>query len=800
MQKENREVHIGFLTERMLRGFGVDVVVDKTARELVKSGFKVTVFCINSDGTFDNKYYDIVQIKSSLHHNPFKTERSARKALKRLNQEDDIDIWIAETYPFFLAAKIMDKPVITVDHGVALTEGLNIVRRMIFAYIKFVHNYFYFKEAVKSVHISKFIQSLTPTFLRKRQVVIYNGTDNYDIPSEKDIADFKKRNKFNDNDVVLLYVGRLNSKDQPYKGTAELVGIFKFLKRKYPNLKLIMAGFGNERDKKWLKKNGVIPFVNASNKTLALLYSVADCYVTASKWEGFNLPLVESGHFGIPYVAYNVGAHKEVVDDKSGFLVNNRSEFISKLQEVISNKEKRLSMGKNAKNNAMKFTWRKTGLKYKKLIEAVLGRSKNRSQDDSEKSKKYEKGLVDVITLNYNGKKYLKPLFDSLREQSYEKVRVTMVDNGSSDGSAEYVEREFPWVNVIKLKKNLFFSRGNNLAVSKTNGEYIFFVNNDIIVNSNAIENMINTIKRKGKYNIASVAAKMLFYKNKKVFDSAGVVITGNGSPFNRGIGQIDIGQYDKIEEIFGACFGAVMIRRNVYEKTVGPLDNSYFGYFEDVDWNYRARIMGYKSYFCPNAIVYHDHSGTSKKLGYEWKYYLIHRNFLKTIIKNFQFKRMLFKGGWKVLELTNQLRKSNDFERKRSVIKILKHIIYQLPSLIVKRLKIQSNRCVSDFECIRFSEGEQSFFDAVNYSPILTLDTLQTMFARLDTTKKFRDREISDIVSKITYLNERKMMMAEENWNIQVKELINSLDRYIGKEFVDKFIKAVVEDKTWKK
>ncbi|MCK9379411.1 MAG: glycosyltransferase [Candidatus Moranbacteria bacterium] len=800
MEEKDNKRHVGFLTERMLRGFGVDVVIDRTAKELVKNGFEVTVFCINTDGTYKNKDYKIIQICSGLHHNQFKTERSARKALKRLNCETDIDIWIAETYPFFLATRIMDKPVIVVDHGVVLTKGLHFLRRIIFAYIKFMQNYLYFTHAAKVVNISRFTQSLTPKLLRKNQTVIYNGADNYKYPSDDEITEFRKKHGIKADDFVLLYVGRINPKNQPYKGTRELVESFRYIKKKHPKVKLIIAGFGDENDRKWLESEGVIPFICADDNTLALLYSVTNCYATASKWEGFNLPLVEAAHFSVPCVAYNAGAHREVVDEKSGFLVNSRKEFVTRIDEIVADKEKRQIMARNAKENASRFLWSKAGLEYKQIIKEIFSSEKQNLNANRRKQEKYDQDIVDVITLNFNGKKYLEPLFNSLRKQTYNNIRVTMVDNGSDDGSADYVINKFPWVNVIRSKKNLFFSRGNNLAVSKTKGEYIFFVNNDVILERDAIQNLIDTMKEKGKYNIASIAAKMLFCKNKKIIDSAGVVMTSNGAPFNRGVGQIDIGQYGQIEEIFGACFGAVLVRRNVYENIIGPLDNSYFGYFEDVDWSFRARIFGYKSYFCPNAIIYHDHSGTSKKLGYEWKYYLIHRNFLKTIIKNFKFKGMLFKGGRKTLELINHLRKTDNSKRRWSIIKILAHITFSLPGLIKKRIIIQSKRCVSDHECIKFSEGEYSFFDAVNYEPILTLDTLEAMFARLDMIKNFKNTEVSEIVSRITYLNERKMMIEIGEWEKRTTKLIESLEKYIGKDYVEKFIDAIIDKKIWKK
>lgn len=218
------------------------------------------------------------------------------------------------------------------------------------------------------------------------------------------------------------------------------------------------------------------------------------------------------------------------------------------------------------------------------------------------------------------------------------------------------------------------------------------------------------------------------------------------------------------------------------------------------MDWSYRARLFGYKSYFCPNAVVYHDHSGTSRKFGYEWKYYLIHRNFLKTIIKNFQLKRVLSKGGLKVFELLNHLRKTNNNERRGSIINILAHIVYSLPGLLIKRIRIQSSRSISDYECIKFNEGEGSFFDAVNYAPILTLDTLGAMFTRLDTIREFKGCEIGEITSRIAYLNDRKMVIDPEDWEKRTISLIESLEKFIGKEYVKQFIDAVVNQKIWKK
>ncbi len=158
-----KKIKVGFLTERMLLGFGVDLVIHKTATELVEQGFDVTVFCIRSDGTYGNEKYNLVELNLPLSKNPAVTEWNAFKVLKNLNHED-IDIWIAQTYPFFIATMIMKKPVIVVDHGVISTEGLSIKKKLYFSWIKLIQNYLYFPRASKIVSISNYIKSLT-TFI-----------------------------------------------------------------------------------------------------------------------------------------------------------------------------------------------------------------------------------------------------------------------------------------------------------------------------------------------------------------------------------------------------------------------------------------------------------------------------------------------------------------------------------------------------------------------------------------------------------------------------------------------------------
>ncbi len=788
---EQRKVKVGFLAERMLLGFGVDLVVDQQAMELTNLGYDVTVFCLRTDGTYENRPYRVVQIAVPLYKNPLKTEKKIWQALRRLNHED-IDLWIAQTYPFFLAPLAMDRPVIVVDHGVSSPEGFSWMKRIVVKYMQWSQQYVYFRRAARVVNISEFTQALTPRYLRPNQEIIYNGADHYPLATEAAVVALKKKHGIADDELVLLYVGRINPHEQPYKGTQELVDLYVDLHKRHPRVRLLMAGFGGPSEEEWLRDNDVVPFMNVSAEDLSTLYAAADVYVSASKWEGFNLPAIEAQRNGVPVVLYNRGAHPEVIQEDAGLLLNNRHEFATAIETLIHDTEKRQAMSAAALRNSERFTWKQIGAQYQDLIERVLA-------EHPLKEYPYERGLVDVITLNYKGKQFLADLFASLKEQTYQNIRVTIVDNASNDGSVEYIRENFPWVNLIVSDKNLFFSRGNNLAVGQTNGEYLLLVNNDMTLEPDAVEKMVETVERQGVYTVGAVAAKMLFADKRQMFDSVGTVMTESGAPFNRGIGQLDIGQYDVEEEVFGACFGTVLIRRVVYEKIVEPLDNSYFGYFEDVDWSYRAILKGYNNYLNPEAVSYHLHSGTTKQNNYNWKYYYIHRNFVRTVIKDFELKRAILKGGRKYIELAVHGLRTKEPGRSFVVARILGNTALYLPMLLAKRMRIQSSRVRSDFEATKFSAGEISAFDPVAYEPILTLDVLSAMFGRLNHIQKEQNPEVKKIAHALKRLNDEKMTMNEQKWEEETTAVIASCERFIGAEYVKKFTDAVVKDKIWK-
>lgn len=248
---------------------------------------------------------------------------------------------------------------------------------------------------------------------------------------------------------------------------------------------------------------------------------------------------------------------------------------------------------------------------------------------------------VSVIVLNYNGKRFLEDCFSSLENLDYpgDKLEIILVDNNSSDGSAEYVKKNFPRVKIIENKENLGFSAGNNVAVRRADSKYICLLNPDTRVTRDWLKELIKLAEEDSKVGI--VGSKVLFMRDPEIIHTTGIAICATGRLQERGFGEEDNNQYSEDREIFGASACAVLLRKDMLEE-IGGFDEDFFAYCEDVDLAWRARWAGWKCVYAPKAIVYHWHSGI-------WGYgspqqrYLVVRNRLWTIVKDWPLKYILF-------------------------------------------------------------------------------------------------------------------------------------------------------------
>lgn len=253
----------------------------------------------------------------------------------------------------------------------------------------------------------------------------------------------------------------------------------------------------------------------------------------------------------------------------------------------------------------------------------------------SENEIPFDPPWVTVVVLNYNGKHYLKDCFTSLGSLNYppDKLELVMVDNGSSDGSTEYVKAHFPSVRLICNERNLGFAEGNNIGARQARGDYVAFLNNDMRVDADWLIELVKTAL--SEKEMVCAGGKILSWDGKKL-DFVGGTLNFYGMGFqpHHGSPYAD-DDYSEEKEILFACGGSMLIERDVF-LGCGGFDEDYFAYFEDVDLGWRLWLLGYKVMFAPRAISYHLHQGTAKKLPDEKKAVLYERNALATIIKNY--------------------------------------------------------------------------------------------------------------------------------------------------------------------
>ena len=237
---------------------------------------------------------------------------------------------------------------------------------------------------------------------------------------------------------------------------------------------------------------------------------------------------------------------------------------------------------------------------------------------------------LTVIIPNFNGKHLLKECLKSLKYQN-SSFEVIVIDNGSTDGGADYISKNYPEFNLIVNNENFGFAVAVNQGIKASNTEYVFLMNNDVVLEHDCISNLLECIQKDKK--VFAAASKMVQYHDKTIIDDAGDEYTILGYTKKVGNGK-SIKLYENEREIFSACAGASIYRRDVFNK-IGYFDENFFAYMEDVDISYRARIYGYKCIYCPKAVVYHVGSATSGSKYNPFKIRLAARNNIYVPYKN---------------------------------------------------------------------------------------------------------------------------------------------------------------------
>ena len=241
--------------------------------------------------------------------------------------------------------------------------------------------------------------------------------------------------------------------------------------------------------------------------------------------------------------------------------------------------------------------------------------------------------IIYVIILNWNGWEDSIRCIRSLDSVSYP-IHYLLIDNGSTNDSIPKLRAEFPDLDLIEISENLGFSGGNNVGIRyalQREADYILLLNNDTIVDSNFIQPMLQELEK--NESVAAVNPKIYFLHDKnRLWAAGGNVRFWTAFSGNRGRGEVDKGQYDEIEPVDFGTGCCLLIRRTALEQ-IGLLNESYFAYYEDLDWSLRARRNGYKIVYVPKSKIWHAVGSASmeknKNQQSPFIHYLVARNHL---------------------------------------------------------------------------------------------------------------------------------------------------------------------------
>ena len=349
---------------------------------------------------------------------------------------------------------------------------------------------------------------------------------------------------------------------------------------------------------------------------------------------------------------------------------------------------------------------------------------------------------VSIITPSVDGWHHLEPFLESVYAQDFPRERydVIVVDNGSSDGTAEHLARRYPDVRVISNPENVGFAAANNQGARLARGRYLALLNNDMRLDASWLRTMVRFADAAPAETVC-MGSPILSWDGSTIdFIDAAMSFDGFGFQPHRGESVNSAARQLAPDELLFAPGAAMLIERDVYEE-VGGFDDDYFAYYEDVDLGWRLWVLGYRISLCPDAVVYHRRNA-SRPAGRNRTNYLLDRNALYSTIKNYdddslavvlpaalmlacvrgvarsRVSRDLLRpasNGTATPGLIGRLRRarrSSSGPGALTAVAAIDEVAEQLPRLLEKRRWVQERRRRADSEIVRlfktpFPSGE---------------------------------------------------------------------------------------------
>jgi GT2 family glycosyltransferase len=302
---------------------------------------------------------------------------------------------------------------------------------------------------------------------------------------------------------------------------------------------------------------------------------------------------------------------------------------------------------------------------------------------------------VSALVVTWNSLGYIEECLTSLRGQGPIIKEIVVVDNGSADGTVEWLRRQAD-VTLIEEDVNLGFAAANNRGLARCSGGAVLLVNADVKLAPDYVDRCLGHMSRE---DIGSVTGKLLRAEPAGVIDSTGHNVYGLGWAENRGEMAPDGPSFDRGQEVFGVCAAAGLYRASALASVTidGEIfDESYFSYIEDVDLDWRLRWAGWRAWYEPEAVAIHHRSVTGARFSAPLMRHIL-KNRLLTVVKNYD-RRWLLRQGFGVAAFTTV--KTADFGRRHPLAAMgLVDFARLLPAAMRKRRAVKSLRRASSAE-----------------------------------------------------------------------------------------------------
>ncbi len=219
---------------------------------------------------------------------------------------------------------------------------------------------------------------------------------------------------------------------------------------------------------------------------------------------------------------------------------------------------------------------------------------------------------VAAIVVTWNSAAWIEPCLASLAALARPPAEIVVVDNGSGDATLDLARRACPEAEIVGERTNLGYCKANNLGIARTRSPFVLVLNPDARLAPRFLEEILPAFEDPG----VGIAAGKLLRPDGRTLDSAGQRLARSRQPVDRGYGEPDAGQYDRDEEVFGACGAAAVYRRAMLDEVADPggqvFDEAFFAFYEDLDLAWRARRAGWRAVYRHRAVGWHARGATA--------------------------------------------------------------------------------------------------------------------------------------------------------------------------------------------